>query len=114
MKMLLINAQRFFDLLRIYFFICEVKDVGQKVLTRDDREAIFKGWERGDSAMDIAYRLGVSMTTVYNELRRGQTDEFNPDTMRWGYDPDKGAQTYMDNIKKRGNRAPRMEAAANE
>lgn len=88
--------------------------MGQKVLSRDDRKAIFKGWERGDSAMDIAYRLGVSMTTIYNELRRGQTDEFNQETMRWGYDPDKGAQTYMDNIKKRGNRAPRKEAAANE
>ena len=100
--------------MRIYFFICEVKNVGQKVLTMDDREQICKGWERGDSAMDIAYRLGISLTTVYNELRRGQTEEFNPDTMRWGYSPEKGAQAYMDNIKKRGNRAPRMEAAVNE
>ena len=64
--------------------------------------------------MEIAYRIGISLTTVYNELRRGQTDEFNPDTMRWDYDPEKGAQAYMDNIKKRGNRVPRMEAAANE
>ena len=111
--MLLINAQRFLYLLRIYF-ICEVKNVGQKVLTMTDREEIYKGWERGDSAMDIAYRLGISLTTVYNELRRGQTEEFNQETMRWGYDPEKGAQAYMDNIKKRGNRAKRAEAKANE
>ena len=88
--------------------------MGQKVLTKNDREEIYKGWERGDSAMDIAYRLGVSITTVNNELRRGRTEEFNPEAMRWGYDPEKGAQAYMDNIKKRGNRGPRMEAAVNE
>lgn len=88
--------------------------MGQRVLTMDDREEIFKGWERGDSAMDIAYRLGISMTTVYNELRRGQTEEFNQETMRWGYDPEKGKQAYMENIKKRGNRAPRERAEANE
>lgn len=27
--------------------------MGQKVLTMDDREEIFKGWERGDSAMQM-------------------------------------------------------------
>lgn len=83
-----------------------------KVLNAEDREQIFRGWERGDTCMDIAYKLGVSITTVYNELKRGQTDEFNSETMRWGYDPEKGAQVYMENIKKRGNRAPRAGAAA--
>ena len=34
--------------------------------------------------------------------------------MRFGYDPEKGAQVYQDNIKKRGNRAPRMGVAVNE
>ncbi len=88
--------------------------MGQKVLTMSDREEIANGWERGDAVMDIAYKLRISVTAVYNELRRGQTNEFNPDTMRWGYDPAKGMQAYQDNIKKRGNRAPRMGAAVNE
>lgn len=88
--------------------------MGQRVLTMEDREAIRKGWERGDSSMEIAYRLGISQATVYAELKRGQTGEYNAGTMRFGYDPEKGAQVYQDNIKKRGNRAPRMGVAVNE
>ena len=88
--------------------------MGIRVLTREEREAILQGWKRGDSSMEIAYRLGISQATVYAELRRGRTEDYDPVTMRYGYDPDKGAQVYLDNIKKRGNRAPRMRASVNE
>ena len=82
--------------------------MGQRVLTMDERREIGKRWARGDTTMDIAYSLRISQSTVYAELRRGQTEEIDPDTMRRGYDPERGAQAYVDNIKKRGNRLPRM------
>ena len=88
--------------------------MGIIVLTREEREVILQGWKRGDSSMDIAYRLGISQATVYAELRRGKTEDYDPVMMRFGYDPDKGEQVYMDNIKKRGNRVPRVRAAVNE
>lgn len=88
--------------------------MGIRVLTREEREVILQGWKRGDSSMDIAYRLGISQATVYAELRRGKTEDYDPVMMRFGYDPDKGEQVYMDNIKKRGNRVPRVRAAVNE
>ena len=81
--------------------------MGQKTLTKTDREALQRGWRRGDSTMEIAYQLGVSMTTVYAELRRGMTDEYYPDSDRHVYDPEKGEAVYWENISKRGNRTPR-------
>lgn len=72
-----------------------------------DRKQISEAWERGDSTMDIAYRLGVSQTTVYAELRRGMTEETYPNGDRHRYDPERGAEVYAANIKLRGNRTPR-------
>lgn len=79
----------------------------------DDRREISKRWKRGDDVMGIAYELGISQATVYAELRRGRTGDLNTRTGRYGYDPDLGAKQYQENIKKRGNRTQRKEAAAN-
>ena len=81
------------------------------MLTMADRERIRDGWERGDSAMDIAYHIGVSQTTVYAELRRGMLDEYYPGGDRRVYDPERGERVYHENIKLRGNRTPRVKAA---
>lgn len=86
--------------------------VGQRVLTRADREEIRNAWKSGATVMEIAVRVSCSMPTVYNELHRGRTGDYDPDTMRPIYDPDLAERTYMENIKRRGNRGPRLPAAA--
>lgn len=81
-----------------------------KPLSMKDREEIREGWQHGDSAQEIAYRLKVSVKTIYRELERGRTNDFDFDHMRYGYDPELGAQVYLENIKRRGNRTSRASA----
>ena len=86
--------------------------MAQRFLTKQDRERIREGWERGDSTMEIAYSVGISLTTLYAELRRGTADEYYPGTDRLIYDPERAEAVFHENIKKRGNRTPREKARA--
>ena len=91
-----------------------------KKLTLEDRRKIEQMWKDNASPLKIAAELGISLCTVYTELKRGQkTDEWTGETVldhnfRPEYKAERGEKTYQSNLRKRGRRpkaAPSMKGA---
>lgn len=70
-------------------------------LTLSDRECIERMWRDGATQKEIAQKLGIHFTTVYEELRRGENGLSYTDHRR-AYDADLAQQVFLDNLKKRG------------
>lgn len=74
-----------------------------KYMTLDDRKTISRLYLRGDRPQDIADKLGVHVTTIYNELKRGDTGALDKN-MRPGYSPLLAQQRIQENMRRRGRK----------
>lgn len=74
-----------------------------RYITMQDREAIAGWYLNGDRPCDIATRLGVHTATIYNELRRGETGEWDKN-QRPAYDPVLAQRVVQENFKRRGRK----------
>lgn len=75
-----------------------------KHLTWTDRLKIEKGLKEGMKPMQIAARLRVHHSTIYNELKRGSYTHLNSDlTTEERYSPDIAEQRYRENLKAKGS-----------
>ena len=77
--------------------------MANKYLTLKDRKKIAEMYESEAMVVDIAYKIGCHPSTIYDELRRGDTGELD-ENQRPGYDPEKGQKAAMEAIRARGNR----------
>ena len=69
-----------------------------KQLTLKDRERLETLYESGTSVLEIAEALGVHHSTIYNEVRRGDTGEMD-ENGRSGYSA-KLAQTRLYELRR--------------
>lgn len=72
-------------------------------LTMSDRLKLSELYLAERRTMDIASTLGVSMTTVYDELKRGYTGELDKNQQP-AYDPELAQRVTMKNIRRCGKR----------
>lgn len=72
-------------------------------LTFSDREWIEQLWRDGATQKEIAQKLGVHYTTVYEELKRGENGLSYADH-RMAYSADLAQRVFLGNLKKRGRR----------
>ena len=74
-----------------------------KTLTWNDRLKI-EAWQRvGTSPRIMANELGVHISTIYRELKRGQYEHLNSDyTTEVRYSPEKSEQKKQDNLRAKG------------
>lgn len=78
-----------------------------RYLTFADRKQISAWYQSNDRAADIAERLGMSVKTIYLELKRGEeTDESGTVILdrnqRLAYNPVLAQQRLQANFKRRG------------
>jgi len=74
-----------------------------KHLTWTDRLKIEKALKEGMKPMQIAARLRVHHSTIYNELKRGSYTHLNSDlTTEERYSPDIAEARYRENLKAKG------------
>lgn len=72
-------------------------------LSRSDRLVIETMLKDGKSIKEIAERIGVHISTVYLEIKRGQYEHRNSDwTTEMRYSPDIAHQKYRENLKAKG------------
>ena len=69
-----------------------------------ERQKIQSMWEAGASAKDIADEMGLSLSSVYTELRRGYDGTRLPDKRR-RYDADLAQLTVQKGLERRGRKA---------
>lgn len=72
-----------------------------RYLTFEDRKQIERLWSEGATPKEIACTLGVHFTTVYDELKRGDTGQVYAD-FRNVYDASLAQQTVKDSLKRKG------------
>ena len=73
-----------------------------KYISYDQRKTIAEMWAGGARPLDIAEVLGVHVSSVYHELRRGVTGEQH--NGRDVYDADIAQTTLNERFKRRGRR----------
>lgn len=78
-----------------------------KYLTIQDRKALAIAYERGERPADIAERLGVTVATIYRELKRGENIDESGNVIldcnqRRAYNPIIAQQTVQAAFKRRG------------
>ena len=78
-----------------------------KYITFQDRRTLAAEYERGERVADIAERLGVTVATVYRELKRGESTDGSGNVIldrnkRPAYSPVIAQQTVQANFKRRG------------
>lgn len=81
-----------------------------KYITFSDRKQLAAWYQNGDRAADIAERLGVTVKTVYLELKRGESTNENGDVVldrnqRPAYSPVLAQQRVQANFRRRGKPA---------
>lgn len=87
-----------------------------KTLTLEDRKRMEQMWSGNASPVQIAAELGISLCTVYTELKRGQRADTRTGEMaldqnfRPEYNAERGEKTYQSNLRKRGRRPKNCEA----
>jgi len=81
-----------------------------KFLSQMERDKISEWYLNGDRPCDIAERLDVHTTTIYNELRRGYTGVLDAN-QREAYDPILAQRTFQNGLKSRGRRGGAKGAA---
>lgn len=72
-----------------------------RYITFSDRKQIAAWYQNGDRPADIAARLGVSVKTIYLELKRGETGELDRNQRR-AYSPVIAQQMVQENFQRRG------------
>lgn len=74
-----------------------------KHLTFSDRLKI-EAWERvGTSPRKMADELGVHISTIYREIKRGRYERLNTDyTTEWRYSPDIAEEKYQASLRAKG------------
>lgn len=70
----------------------------------EDRRKIQSMWESGLTAKDIADEMGMSLSTAYYELKRGQDGTRLPDK-RLRYDAETAQLNVQRSLERRGRRA---------
>ena len=75
-----------------------------KTVEFEDRKKIATMYAAGAIAADIARQIGVSATTIYAELKRGQDDVTLDRNFRLAYDPDLAQKRVQENLRRRGRR----------
>jgi len=76
---------------------------GYTYMTFDQRREIERLHNAGARTVDIAAHIGRSVAAVYEELKRGYTDERNENKQR-KYSADLAQTVFQDNIGRRGSR----------
>lgn len=74
-----------------------------KTVNAQDRIILKRRWETGDAVVDIAHELGLSVPTLYVELRRGRTGKIL-DIGRAEYSPELAAKNYYQSSANKGKR----------
>ena len=72
-----------------------------------ERQKIQSMWEAGVPAKDIADALGLSLSSVYTEVRRGRDGTRLPNK-RLRYDADLAQLRVQEGLERRGRRAARQ------
>lgn len=70
------------------------------------RQALQTRWERGQTAKALAEALGVPLSTIYTELRRGRSGDRLPD-LRLKYDADLAQLRMQQELEQRGRKTAR-------
>lgn len=70
----------------------------------EDRKAIAVMYAEGVRAADIAEKIGVSRTTVYTELKRGQDGVTLDRNLRFAYDPVLAQKRVQEGLRRRGRK----------
>lgn len=70
----------------------------------EDRKAIAVMYAEGVRAADIAEKIGVSRTTVYTELKRGQDGVTLDGNLRFAYDPVLAQKRVQEGLRRRGRK----------
>lgn len=74
-----------------------------KQLTKTDRLRIEAFLRCGLTAKEIAVKIGVHISTIYREVKRGQYEHLNSDwTREWRYSPDIAEEKYQQNMRAKG------------
>ena len=72
-----------------------------KYITYQERQRISTHYLNGERVADIATALGLTLATVYRELKRGETGALDHN-QRMAYDPDIAQRRVRENLKRRG------------
>lgn len=72
-----------------------------KYITYQDRQRISTHYLNGERVADIAAALGLTLATVYRELKRGETGVLDHN-QRMAYDPTLAQRRTQENLKRRG------------
>lgn len=72
-------------------------------LSFEDRQVLERRWADGENAVQIAKVLGVCSSTVYVELRRGDTGELDSNFRR-AYSAARGQRAFQESLSRRGRR----------
>lgn len=75
-----------------------------KTIEFEDRKTIAVMYADGAIAADIARKVGVSASTIYTELRRGQDGVTLDSNFRPAYDPDLAQKRVQEALRRRGRR----------
>ena len=70
----------------------EASGLGKRHLTLKDRAELEALYNKGRGVEEIAAKLNVHRSTVYNELKRGDTGEMDE---QWGYVGAKSRQRWL-------------------
>lgn len=79
--------------------------MGRTWINYEMRQEIEERFRKGQSVLEIAYKMNLSQSGMYAEIKRGMTADGD-------YSADKAQATYEANIKRRGNRTQRKEQPA--
>lgn len=75
-----------------------------KTIEFEDRKVIAAMYAGGAIAADIAEKIGVSRTTVYTELKRGQDGVTLDKNFRPAYDPELAQKRVQEGLRRRGRK----------
>ena len=72
-----------------------------KYVTYQERQEISTRYLNDERVADIAAALGLTLATVYRELKRGETGALDHN-QRMAYDPDIAQRRVRENLTRRG------------
>ena len=78
----------------------QAKERTFKHLTKNDRLRMERWLNKGMTPREIATKLKVHRSTVYNELKRGDTGEMD-ENGRFGYSAELAQQRLLENYRQR-------------
>lgn len=75
-----------------------------KAVEFEDRKQIAAMYASGAIAADIAQKIGVSASTIYTELKRGQDGVTLDKNFRPAYDPNLAQKRVQEALRRRGRK----------